>query len=89
MLSVYSGFMENEIDEFTVKHYNECLKFLQIKVNFESISNLYGNPYATDSSKIVNSANPFNTNNTSRDTNSKKSNRPRLTLQVLESMGVG
>jgi len=39
--------------------FNAVLASLGKKVNFESISNIYGNSFAKDSAKIVQAANPL------------------------------
>ena len=39
--------------------FNSVLSALGKRLNFESISNIYGNSFAKDSSKIVQAANPL------------------------------
>ena len=39
--------------------FNSVLEALGKKVNFESISNLYGNAFAKDAGKIITAANPL------------------------------
>lgn len=42
--------------------FNEVLTALGKRINFESISNLYGNSFAKDSAKIVNESYPLSPN---------------------------
>lgn len=60
MLGVHSGFTENQIDEFTLKHYRGCMKELNLKLRFDGIKSIVGNAYVPDAGKIVSEYNPFN-----------------------------
>lgn len=50
---------EEEINDQSYVWFNAVLEALGKKLNFESISNLYGNAFAKDASKVVPAANPL------------------------------
>ena len=50
---------ENKINDMTYVWFNMVLEALGKRINYESISNIYGNSFAKDSAKIVQSANPL------------------------------
>lgn len=50
---------ENKINNMTYVWFNLVLEALGKRINFESISNLYGNSFAKDAGKIIPAANPL------------------------------
>lgn len=50
---------EDEINNMSIPFFNDVLAALGKRLNFESISNIYGNSFAKDSSKYVNDAFPL------------------------------
>lgn len=50
---------ENKINNMTYIWFQSVLEALGKRINFESISNIYGNSFAKDSAKIVQSSNPL------------------------------
>lgn len=50
---------ESKINNMAYIWFNLVLEALGKRLNFESISNLYGNSFAKDSAKIIQSANPL------------------------------
>lgn len=50
---------EEEIDNMSIPFFNSVLAALGKKLNYESISNLYGNSFAKDAGKYINEANPL------------------------------
>ena len=50
---------ENKINNMAYIWFNSVLEALGKRINYESISNIYGNSFAKDSAKIVQSANPL------------------------------
>ena len=50
---------EDRINNESYVWFNMVLEALGKRLNYESISNLYGNSFAKDSSKIVQAANPL------------------------------
>ena len=59
MLGVWSGFTEEQIDNFSYKFYKNCIKDLSIKFQFESYKGIAGNSYAENVSDTLNSINPI------------------------------
>lgn len=59
---------EDEINEQSYIWFNSVLESLGKKLNFESISNLYGNSFAKDAAKVIQSANPLLKNGGKRNT---------------------
>lgn len=66
MLGVYSGFTEEQLDNFSFKFYKGCIKELVIKLNFDGIKSIMGNAYAKDATKIIQEYNPFSVDNKSQ-----------------------
>lgn len=54
---------ENKINEMSYVWFQAVLSALGKRVNFESISNLYGNSFAKDSAKVIHAANPLLSSN--------------------------
>lgn len=50
---------EEQINNMSIPFFNDVLGALGKKLNFESVSNIFGNSFAKDSSKIVNEAFPL------------------------------
>ena len=50
---------EDKINNMAYIWFNSVLEALGKRINYESISNIYGNSFAKDSAKIVQSANPL------------------------------
>lgn len=50
---------EEQINNMSLNFFHSVLSALGKKLNFESISNLYGNSFAKDASKYVSEANPL------------------------------
>lgn len=50
---------ESKINNMAYIWFNLVLESLGKRLNFESISNLYGNSFAKDSAKIIQAANPL------------------------------
>ena len=50
---------ENKINNMAYIWFNAVLEALGKRLNYESISNIYGNSFAKDSAKIVQAANPL------------------------------
>ena len=50
---------EEQINNQSYNWFNSVLEYLGKKLNFESISNLYGNSFAKDAGKIIPAANPL------------------------------
>ena len=50
---------ENKINDMNYIWFNTVLDALGKRLNYESISNIYGNSFAKDSAKIVQAANPL------------------------------
>lgn len=50
---------ENKINDMAYIWFNAVLEALGKRLNYESISNIYGNSFAKDSAKIVQAANPL------------------------------
>jgi hypothetical protein len=50
---------ENKINNMAYIWFNSVLEALGKRINYESISNIYGNSFAKDSAKIVQAANPL------------------------------
>ena len=50
---------EDDIDNMSIPFFNNVLAALGKKLNYESISNLYGNSFAKDAGKYINEANPL------------------------------
>lgn len=59
MLSVHCGFKPCDLQEFYYPEYKDCIRELGLKLNYEGISHVLGNSYATDAGEMVNNANPF------------------------------
>lgn len=59
---------ETKIDEMSYVWFNLVLEALGKRINFESVSNLYGNAFAKDAGKIVPGANPLIKNGGKKDT---------------------
>jgi hypothetical protein len=64
--------------------YKSVLKELGYKIQYESISHLYGDSYAEKRSEIIEKYNPFMIDVTEEN----KSQGKRVTLGMLKSMGV-
>ena len=50
---------ESKINDMAYVWFQSVLEALGKRINFESISNIYGNSFAKDSAKIVQAANPL------------------------------
>ncbi len=50
---------ENKINDMAYIWFNSVLEALGKRINYESISNIYGNSFAKDAAKIVQAANPL------------------------------
>ena len=50
---------EDKINNMAYIWFNSVLEALGKRINYESISNIYGNSFAKDSAKIVQAANPL------------------------------
>lgn len=50
---------EDKINNMAYIWFNQVLEALGKRINFESISNLYGNSFAKDANKHIQSANPL------------------------------
>ena len=50
---------ENKINNMSYIWFNSVLEALGKRLNYESISNLYGNSFAKDAAKLVQAANPL------------------------------
>jgi len=62
--------------------YRDVINELAIKFNYECVCHILANPYAKDSSKLIDKSNPFNIS-------TKKNNKPkRLTLKDLANAGL-
>lgn len=84
MLGVYCGLSENIIDECSYIYFNDCIKELGIKLNYDAIVNLFGNSNMENPSEEVQKYNPFNMSITQNDTQHKN----KTTLEDLKRMGI-
>ena len=50
---------EEEINNMSIEFFNNVLAALGKKLNYESISNLYGNSFCKDAGKYISEANPL------------------------------
>lgn len=50
---------EDEINNMSIEFFNNVLAALGKKLNYESISNLYGNSFCKDAGKYISEANPL------------------------------
>lgn len=86
LLTVYSGFSEEALLEFTFIHYKKCITEFHYKFQFNAIVNLLGNSYGgKDAFDIINKCNPLLVD---RDGKTLKKNNNRLTIKDLEGMGI-
>lgn len=59
-VAAHLGVIEEErINNESYVWFNSVLEALGKRLNYESISNLYGNSFAKDSSKVIQAANPL------------------------------
>ena len=60
MVALYLHVLPDEVrDKMSYVDYQDMIKEIGIKINYESISNVLGNSYA-DAGEMVSSANPLN-----------------------------
>ena len=89
MVALHLHVLPDEVREkMSYVDYQDMIKEIGIKINYESISNLLGNGYCPDSSKIVNESSPFNY----KEVDSKgrvKSNLPRVTKDMMIALQNG
>jgi len=50
---------ENQIDNMSIPFFNDVLAALGKRLNYESISNLYGNSFCKNAQKYISEANPL------------------------------
>lgn len=84
MISCHCGFKPKDIDDFSYLEYKDILFELGVKLNFESMSNLYGNGYAGESYSQIQEANPFK----QKIEKEAKKSAPKVTLDMIKSMGL-
>lgn len=60
MIAAHLGIVkEDEINEMSIPFFNDVLAALGRRLNYESISNLYGNSFCKDASKYIQEAYPL------------------------------
>lgn len=60
VIAVYLGEpCEDKINNMSFNFFNDVLKFLGKRINYEAVANLYGNSFAKDAGKAVQDANPL------------------------------
>ena len=61
MVALYLHVLPDEVrDKMSYVDYQDMIKEIGIKINYESVSNLLGNSYAENAGEAINSAHPFN-----------------------------
>lgn len=85
MVATHLHVLPDEVRNMAYIDYNDCVKEIAIKINYESISNLLGNSHCPDSGKVVSDASPFNYKET--DSNGRiKSNLPKVTKEMMMAL---
>ena len=80
---MYSGFTEDQIDNFSYVRYIGLIRTLAMRVQFESMSNLLGRSYGDEKTlKIVEGMNPMNCEE------KKVVSKPRPTLNMMKNFGL-
>lgn len=79
------GFTEYQIDEFSYKFFNNCIRELGILFNFESIKGLVGNCYVPKALDTINEANPINIK---LEDNKVTKTKARPTLNMMRNFGL-